>query len=673
MSRATVRHRPARRVPSSLARWRVPLAALGVLLLAVVLIGVDRAGGRGGGPNLSAIPDVVRAGAATLLLFGACGYAPARLLLPEGMRGHLPLLVLPVGAAASGLALTPLGFFGVPLPVSLAVVLLLGIGGAVVVTRRRPRESSKAARAGGLGLRILWPAAIALTVAALLVSPLFRPDSFATVLGQNGDAHLAAGTAKFLEHDRPGAEDTALPIDHVPFPWRSKIPIYYCLAAASALSGLDPVQTFATVSAVVAALVPLGFFLVALYVLGAGPAAALAGMALVGVDRILFRLAIDPFYNQLWGLAALPFLLLFGWRYLHEPSRRSLVLFGLFGAIEAFAYPLLVPFPALFLGVSARRVWRRARERGETPGWLSAIRLPRGRRSLLLYVPAGILLGPVALVLIAAVLQKAGAAFIAALPGGDLSPWSGKDLGYYAVYHFVGLPDAARALLLVTVAFAIVGLRRVDREAALGLGAMLGALLLAAAWFRLRGHGELFHFRALGFFGPTLVMLTGVGLWYAVQAARPLTRYAAAAGGAALALAMLVNVRDALAHAFPHVTPRVWQLRTWNDRLPRNASIRVDVTPIGVQQWAYYMLSKHPLTASHPLRAFFPYPPVGRKADYLLVNRRPRPPRDAAGAPVLENRDFALYRMRAGVPGPDRSSRRMVDPFEMGGNKAGSD
>jgi hypothetical protein len=40
---------------------------------------------------------------------------------------------------------------------------------------------------------------------------------------------------------------------------------------------------------------------------------------------------------------------------------------------------------------------------------------------------------------------------------------------------------------------------------------------------------------------------------------------------------------------------------------------------------------------------------------------------------VLQNRDFALYRMRAGVPGPDRSSRRMVDPFEVGGNKAGSD
>jgi hypothetical protein len=140
-------------------------------------------------------------------------------------------------------------------------------------------------------------------------------------------------------------------------------------------------------------------------------------------------------------------------------------------------------------------------------------------------------------------------------------------------------------------------------------------------------------------------------------------------GLALLAVTMVSSVRDILRTTFPHVTPRVWELRSWNDRIQREASIRVDVTPVGVQEWAGYMLSEHPQSASHPLLYFFPHQPVGRKADYLVVNRSPRHPRDAvAGPPLLENREFQLYRLRPDLPGRDVSSRKLVDPQLQAGS-----
>jgi hypothetical protein len=73
------------------------------------------------------------------------------------------------------------------------------------------------------------------------------------------------------------------------------------------------------------------------------------------------------------------------------------------------------------------------------------------------------------------------------------------------------------------------------------------------------------------------------------------------------------------------------------------------------------MLAEHPVSARRPLVGFFPYAPQGRKADYVLALTIQRRPADALGAPVLENAQFRLWRMKPGVPGPDVSSRRMVD------------
>lgn len=78
------------------------------------------------------------------------------------------------------------------------------------------------------------------------------------------------------------------------------------------------------------------------------------------------------------------------------------------------------------------------------------------------------------------------------------------------------------------------------------------------------------------------------------------------------------------------------------------------------------MLAPHPLTATNPLRKFFPHPPLGRRADYLLVNRFGPAP-DSAGGPLFANASYALFRISPDTPGPDRSSRELIDPLECAG------
>lgn len=649
---------------TGLVRRALPIA-VALATLAAIMLGLDRGGGPGAVPSFSAMPDVLRAGAAAVLLFGVSGYAPARLLVPASMQPHLPLLIVPIGAAASSLALTLLGVFAVPLPFSLAVVLLAGAGSAVLLHRRRgggPAPRAAYERAGGLGLRLLWPAAIAVVLAALIASPQLQTGSLATVLGQNGDAHLATGAAELLQHAPPGAVRTDLPVDHMPQVWRSKYPIYYALAGVSTLSGLDPVQAFSTLIAVIGGLAAVGLFLVAFHVAGAPATAALLAMGLVAVDRIVFDLALAPFYNQLWGLFSLPFVLLFGWRFLWEPSRRALALLVGFAALLGLAYPLLVPFPALFLAITAALVWRRRRDQARPVGWIAALALPRTRRSLILWVPLTLLGLPIALLFFLTAFEKMQAAALALLPGGDLAPWTGDAIGFSSLSSFLGLPEGQVWLVGVVLALAVLGLLAAPREARVALGGMLASMLLVAGWLELRGEGALFHFRALSFFAPVALTMAGVGTASFLARTGGARRGVVLFAIAALATVLAAGARSEIVSTSPHAGPEVWELRSWSDQLPDGASIRVDVTPTGVQQWAGYMLSEHPLSASDPLRIFFPHPPVGRKADFLIVNAdRPRP-RDAAGPPVRSNRQFALYEMDPAVPGRDMSSRRMVDP-----------
>ena len=109
--------------------------------------------------------------------------------------------------------------------------------------RRSPRSASS--RCGARGLPAP-PASLArrspgrcgsrVLVACVALVPMFRAG-FATVPGNGSDAHLAVGTAHFLQDHPPTDVAPEEPVDRVPLVWRSKPPIYYPLAAVATVTG----------------------------------------------------------------------------------------------------------------------------------------------------------------------------------------------------------------------------------------------------------------------------------------------------------------------------------------------------------------------------------------------------------------------------------------------------
>lgn len=614
-----------------------------------------------------AIPDVLRVGGATLVLFGVCGYAPARMLAPRSMRAHLPLLMLPVGAAASALTMTVLGLLHVPFDVSLAVVLAAGAVAAVALRVRRggidaPGERA-ARRSGGRAAALAAPTYLVLLIFAIALIPVFRAGE-ATVLGQNGDAILAVGSTVLVQHAPPTATRPDLPTDAIPLLWRSKYPIFYGLAAVSKLSGMPPDRAFPVFAAAMLALVALGYFLFAHYALRARWLVALAAMGLVGADRILLYVTMHPYYNQLWGSFALPFILMFGWWFLTRPSRRSLGLFALFGAIGGFAYPLMLAFPVAFVvGVAATR-WRSARRAGGGPGWIAELRVPRGRGLRLLAIPAGALVLVVVATLLRGIYEKTASAASVLLPGHSLAPWNGP-VPYFAPQRFLGLPGQWGAWGVVSIAVlacAAVGLWRSPRDTRTGLTVVAVGGSLAALMFRLRSDGNLFYFKTGSFLGPILLTLATTGLAWLLMRRRVWVRGVALAGLAALAAGSALAVHEEVAQTFPQLTPQMRQLEAWGHQLPPNASVRIDLPPTGVQLWAAYVLADHPLSMTNPIRAFFPHPPYSINADYVLRAADQPPPPLGTKVPVRRNASFKLYRQpRLPRYGPDLSSRRQVE------------
>ena len=631
----------------------------GAVAFAVVLAAAaDLVAGDGVGPDGHAVLDVARAAGATVLLLLLCGLAPARLLAPQALRPWAPLLALPLGACIAGLGLTLLRGFAVPMDASLAILLASGAAGALLTGRERaPVELGRLAPA----------ALVAAAIACLVVVPLLRSDSLATVIGGNGDAHLATGAAELVQDARPGEERTELPIDHMPPVWNSRYPIIYVLAGSSRLAGLDPVATFTVVSAVLTASVALAFFLVGVLLLGAGPWGSLLVMALATAGRGALNLTFVPFYNLLWGLLGLSLVLVAGWLHLRDPSARTLALFGIVAAIAFVAYPLLSPFLALFVVVAGVAEWRRRRRAGSRPDWLALRSLPRRRWARRAAIALGILAALLAIPLTWAAFDKVEEAVVALAPGGDLGPYYTPGDPFARWREKFGMPEGAPWGVLLALALACVGLWRAPRESARPLAAFAAALLVAVLLLRQRDGAQLFHLRTLSFLGPVALALAGAGVaWLVTEAWRrrsgPLVPAALAGVGLAAAVGY-ASVQEAR-QVRPFVSRDVWEVREWGERLPASGSVRVDVRPYGLQQWAGYMLSPHPLTATDPLTKFFPHPPIGRRADFLLVNRR-KPARDADGPPVRENETFALYRMRRDVPGPETASRELVDPFEV--------
>jgi hypothetical protein len=593
-----------------------------------------------------AVDEVVRALAGAAVLFGLCGYPLARVLVPASLTPWWPLLVLPLGAAASGLVLTVLGFAAVPFKVSLAVTVVLGAAGTVAAVRRGPSRQAADPRV------LLSVAAACGLIFCVAMIPTFR-SGFATVTGTGSDAHQVTGAATFVQHNYPSSTDIAYPVDEVRAIWNSKFPIFYALAGVSSLSGLEPWEAMMSVIALLLAMTAAGLFLFARRLLGATEGVAAIAMGVAVLDQQVFHVAVHPYYNQAWGLFTLPFSLVLGHVWVEDRSPRTFGLFALMTGLGAFAYPLMLPFPVLIVGGFWLLDRRERRRRGEHVEPLDPRRLWRGWRSALWIVPLMVLL----LLPIRGVVEKTRDALeLLVDPAQSLDDWGGDLLGYPPFAEFFALPDVVVAGAVGAVAvLALAGWLawRLPRRIGLPLLATLGAALLAAGWFAIVDSGHYFYFKILSFSAALIVTAAVVAL------ARLPWRPAAAGGIALLAVTAALGAREELDGAFDQLPRQTVEIREWSKELPEGASVRID-TPD--QIWRAYMLSDRPVGSTAPVRAF-PHPPFSLGGDYSLTDTKQPPPPDAASdTPLFENNALRLWKLKERFRGqrlPDTSSRKL--------------
>ena len=541
--------------------------------------------------------------------------------------------------------MTVLGFLAVPFLANLVVTMVAGGALSLYALRRRPPEGRK--QAGAMLRRTSWPFWLALLLVAVALIPLFRAG-FATVGGQGQDAHLAVGSAMFLQHNYPTAIDPSGPVDRMPLVWRSKQPIYYTLAAAASVSGLEVYQVISAVAAVLLGLAALGFFLFSREVLQAPRWAALAGMGLVGIDRMVLHTIMHPYFNQTWGFMAMPFAFVLTWWAVKERTRGGLALLAAFFLVIAFAYPLAAPIPLIpvvvVLWPQRRRAW--ARVRG----------LYKGRRTLVWLVPAALVL----IVPFYGVLEKlATGVGIVIDPTRSLENWGGDLLGWFREPYFFGVQTWALFVVVAPVLAYGVHLCLREQPAPLrkGLWGMLAVTVLFTVIFRLRDYGWYFHFKLLAFVAPFVLVAAVAGF---ARLGRPRVAYLVTA---VLVVLSVGASNQELGSTYDQLPKFVLQLRDIDKALPSTASIRLDVIP-DEQNWTAFWLHSHPLNSQRPLLGTsYPHVPTGRVADYILTKNDARVPVDAG--PVVTRLDaYTLYRAKPGIPGPRTASRTMVQTVE---------
>jgi hypothetical protein len=614
----------------------------GLVLFAAAVLALWIAAGWGihnvpAGDVLDSVQAAARAVAAALVLFGVMGLGVTRLLLPEALRRYELLWVPAVGACVLALSMTVLGFAFVPFRVALAITLAGGVAAAVAALRRSP------GRPAARGL--FWPAAIALLLVAVALVPYFGVG-FPTVTGSGSDAFHAVGATEFLQHNHPTERHADGPLDRMPLRWGSKQPIYYALGSVATVSGLEPYETLAPVAAVVITLAAIGIFLLAAELLGGGLLGAAAAMAVTGLNAMVLRTALNPYFNQTWGYFTLAFALVLGWWAVHHRSRGAAALLALFLTVGGLAYPLMLPIPLLAIAIFM---------------WLDPAPLPspralyRGRRSLLWIVPvAAVLAIPAA----SAASKLWDATVLLVDPNSSLEPWAGDIRHFIPAYEFFSLPGDTLWWLAVAAmaALAVWLLLQLPRPIAAGIGAVMLAFLAAGAWFRQRELGHYFEFKTLAFSAPLLVACAAVAI------AR--FRRLAPALLALFVLSAGLAARDEVRSQGAQLTAEFVELRRWAADLPPDASIRLDTYPPN-QLWGSYMLSARRLCSQRPLlNTDYPHVVYSRAADFILVDRLGArfyagDPPDAAGPPLRRNGEFKLYRAKAGLPGPDRCSKRL--------------
>ena len=583
---------------------------------------------------------------ACVVLFGIVGFGLTRLLLPAGLRRHEALWILPVGAVATALEMALLAYGFVPFDIALALVVVASIGLGVFAWRRDPGVRARSAPADAASWRtIAVPLVLALLIGAIALLPMFR-GGFVTVIGSGSDAHLAVGTAEFLQDNHPTGVDPSKAVDRVPLVWRSKPAIYLAYGGVARIAGLEPYAVIATLSAALLAFAALGFWLLARELLGAGPWAAAVAMGLVGMNRIELFTGMHPYFNQTWGYMTTPFAIVLAWHVVRNRTRGGVLLFAAFIGVLAFAYPLALPVPLLaavvFAGFERRR-------RG-----LSLLRVPRlrSRRQLLWIVPLFFML----IIPLQGVLEKTAASTRVLAPGYSLANWGGDLTGFFPERFFLGIADAQGALIALPLIAAglLLALRRAPRDIRWGLGAVVLFGVLAALFFRPREYGWYFHFKALAFVGPLVVAAAAVGLsrlrwrWVSVVAA----------------LLLIGVTRDGAAHelgtTFDQLPRSMLELRSVDARLAPGESVRLDMPADGRMLWVPNMLAGQPLCSQRPLlKTSYPHVPISRAADYVLADDDWRRPFDAVGPPIMTLDRYQLFRLRPGLPGGDRCSQKM--------------
>lgn len=594
-----------------------------------------------------AVPDTLRAVAAMLVVFGLCGFGLVRLLLPAALRRYEPLWVLPTGACSSGIALTILGFAGVPYHVALPILLAAGGGLGAYAVRSRGFPNADLAP-------LAWPLFLAFVVLTVALVPMLFVQHYAAPVGTGSDAHVAAGTAEFLKHSYPTGVDTSQPINQMPPLWKSKFSIYYSYAAVSSISGLATWQLLAPLAAALLAMAAVGLFLVARELFGASMGVAVAAMGLAALDRMALYTVLNPYLNQTWGFFAMPFTLVLGW-WMVQPQLTArerwstVALFVLFVLILLFAYPLAAPIPLLPIVIF---IWSERRRRIAAGERVLRVRdLYKGRRSLIWLIPVCALLA----VPVYGVGQKAVGAVRVLAPGDSLAGWGG-DIGHFVPFnYFLSLPNSVlgTVLLVGVLALAAYGLMGLARPLAWGLGALSLIGLLLAVYFRHRQFGYYFHFKLLAFVGPLLILFAAVGAGR-IRRWAPLLL-------AALSIATAGSIVAEIKHTGRQLPQATIELSAWAKALPQGASVRLDMWPPN-QLWAAYFMAARPLCSQLPLLdTDYPHVPYSRKADYILATLDRGKPADAIGAPLMVNDGYRLFRQNPSVPGPSSCSQRRED------------
>jgi hypothetical protein len=601
----------------------------------------------------AAVP-AFRVAAAGLGLFVVCGFGVVRLLLPDRLARDELIWVAPVGACVAAIELTLLGYAFVPFDVSLGIVIAIGLATAVVSVRRRGWPAVPRPIGG-----TLWPIFIAGIVAFLVLSPLLR-GGYPTVIGDGSDAHLAAGTAQFLQGHYPLSSSAAEPVNRVPLVWRSKTPIYYALGGVSSLAGLPTWEALSPMQVLLLGLALLGFFLAARELLRSNLLGALAGMALVGLDRMVVHTVVHPYYNQTWGFVTMAPALVLAWRAVADrgkPGNRGTIgLLVLFLAIGAFAYPLELPIPLFGLLVFNWHSRRERRRRGEHVPKLRVALIARirgrlgGRARWAIPVLAVLLAVPVL-----GVAEKLSTGFAVIVnPNVSLYPWAGDVNAFFPTNQFLSIGSAN--LLVVGIALMLAGvaiaLWRLPAGVRWGVIALLALAAVGSVYFHARISGQYFDFKLLAFLGPLAVLTAAVGAsrvpvigWLALFA---------------FGLTAFHGADEELASTGNQLNPTIQAVARIPKLIGPNKSVRLDMNA-SLEIWVSYFLHDEPVCSQRPLMGTsYPHVTTSRKADYILADVDTFRPFDAAGPPIAYIGQFRLYRERADVPGIDRCSRIRV-------------